>query len=294
MQLDELIITMFCRIDDFVKAHFPARQLRQRGPLPQLTDSEVITMEVVGEYLGLNTEKAMYQYFARHWRHFFPRLPDRSNFVRQCANTGWLKRRLLEHLSRAQDTFIQLVDSMPLQVCEFVRARRCRLFKGLASYGKWFGQTIYGFKLHLKLTMRGLVRAFTLTPAKTSDVTVVPELVEADRHGWLVGDKGYRSKPLAQQLLHDQQLVLHTPVRRNEKTPQLAPPALHQRLVGMRRLIETVNGQLEQQFHIKDVWARDLWHLTVRIVRKLLAHALCVLLNIQLGRASLKLKGLVA
>ena len=294
MQLDELIVTVFCRIDDVVKAHVPVRSLRQRGPLPHLADSEVITMELVGEYLGLNTEKAIYQYFTRHWRHFFPRLPDRSNFVRQCANTGGLKRRLLDALTRAEDTFIQLIDSMPLHVCEFVRARRCRLFRGQASYGKWFGQTIYGFKLHLKLTVRGLVRAFALTPAKTSDVTVVPELVEADHHGWVVGDKGYRSKPLAQQLWQAQQLVLHTPVRRNEKTPQLAPPALHHRLVGMRRLIETVNGQLEQQFQIKDVWARDLWHLTVRIVRKLLAHALCVLLNIQLGRDPLKLKGLVA
>ena len=141
----ELIITLFCQIDDFVKAQFPARRLRQRGPLPRLADSEVMTMEVVGEYLGLNTEKAIYQYFARHWRHFFARLPDRSNFVRQCAATGWLKRRFLDALTRAEDTFIQIIDSMPLHVFEFVRARRCRLFRGQASYG---------FKLHLKLTMR--------------------------------------------------------------------------------------------------------------------------------------------
>ncbi len=294
MQLDELIITMFCQVDDFVTTHFPARRLRQRGPLPHLSDSETMTMELVGEYLGLNTEKAIYQYFHRHWRHFFPRLPDRSNFVRQCAATGWLKHRFLNFLTRAEATFIQLIDSMPLQVCEFVRARRCRLFRGQASYGKWFGQTIYGFKLHLKLTGRGLVRAFALTPAKTSDVTVVPELVESDRHGWLVGDKGYRSKPLQQSLWQERQVMLHTPVRRNEKTPQLAPAALHQRLVGMRRLIETVNGPLEQQFHIKNVWARDLWHLMVRVVRKLLAHAMCVLLNLRLGRDPLKLKGLVA
>src|SRR3989338_1556351 len=184
-----------------------------------------MTMELVGEYLSLNTEKAIYQYFARHWRHFFPRLPDRSNFVGQCAATGWVKRRFLDALTQAEDTFIQLIDSMPLHVCEFVRARRCRLFRGQASYGKWFGQTIYGFKLHLKLTVRGLVRAFTLTPAKTSDVSVVPELVDSDRHGWVVGDKGYRSKPLSQQLLQEQQLVLHTPVRRNQKTPQRLPEA---------------------------------------------------------------------
>ena len=93
---------------------------------------------------------------------------------------------------------------MPLHVCEFVRLMRCRLFKGQASYGKWFGQTIYGFKLHLKLTVRGLVRAFALTPARTSDVRVVPELMETDRHGWVVGDKGYRSKPMKAQLLQEQ------------------------------------------------------------------------------------------
>ena len=108
MQLDELIITMFCQIDDVVKAQFPVRSLRHRGPLPHLSDSEVMTMEVVGEYLGLNTEKAIYQYFCRHGRHFFPRLPDRSNFVRQCAATLWLKRRFLDQLTRAEDTFIQL------------------------------------------------------------------------------------------------------------------------------------------------------------------------------------------
>ena len=195
MQLDELIMTIFCQTDDAVKAHVPVRSLRQRGPLPYLTDSEVITMELVGEYLSLNTEKAIYQYFARHWRHFFPRLPDRSNVVRQCAATGWIKRRLLDVVTRAEDTCIQLIDSRPLHVCEFVRARRCRLFRGQASYGKWFGQTISGCKLHLKLTVRGLVRAFTLTPAKTSDVTVVPELVEADHYGWLVGDTGTAPSP---------------------------------------------------------------------------------------------------
>ena len=129
--------------------------------------------------------------------------------------------------------------------------------------------------------MRGLGRAFTLTPAKTSEVPVVPELVEADRAGWLIGDKGYRSKPLTQQLLQEQ-------------PPQRLPEAAHKRLVGMRRLIETVNGQLEQQFQINAVWVRDLGHLTGRIVRKLRAHAFCVLLNIRLGRDPLKLKALVA
>ena len=78
------------------------------------------------------------------------------------------------------------------------------------------------------------------------------------------------------------------------RSSQLLPDAAHKRLVGIRHLIETVNSQLEQPFQIKDVWACDLWHLSVRIARKLLAHAFCVLLNLRLGRDPLKLKGLVA
>jgi hypothetical protein len=59
----------------------------------------------------------------------------------------------------------------------------------------------------------------------------------------------------------------------------------------MRRLIETVIGQLVERFSIEKVWARDLWHLTSRINRKLLAHTVCRWLNrhniepLQLGGA---------
>jgi hypothetical protein len=50
-------------------------------------------------------------------------------------------------------------------------------------------------------------------------------------------------------------------------------------LQRMRRLIETVIGQLVERFSIEKVWARDLWHLTSRINRKLLAHTVCRWLN---------------
>ena len=33
------------------------------------------------------------------------------------------------------------------------------------------------------------------------------------------------------------------------------------------------------KFNIEEVWARDHWHLTSRLNRKLLAHTLCVCLN---------------
>ena len=53
MDLDDFIITVFCRIDEAIPLVLDSQRLRERGPAPTLCDSEVVTMEVVGEYLGL-------------------------------------------------------------------------------------------------------------------------------------------------------------------------------------------------------------------------------------------------
>lgn len=74
MDLDTLIVTAFCLVDDALGAELAGRRLRRRGPQPVLYDAEVLTMEVVGEFLGLDQEKAIFSYFRRHYPHFFPAL----------------------------------------------------------------------------------------------------------------------------------------------------------------------------------------------------------------------------
>ena len=52
-------------------------------------------------------------------------------------------------------------------------------------------------------------------------------------------------------------------------------PAWVALLKRVRRLIETVIGQLAGRFNLERVHARDRWHLISRINRKLLAHTVC-------------------
>lgn len=52
MDLSPFIVTVFCLVDDWLEG----RKLRQRGPAPKLSDSEVLTMEIVGEYLSSVTK----------------------------------------------------------------------------------------------------------------------------------------------------------------------------------------------------------------------------------------------
>lgn len=293
MNLIDYIVNVFVMADDFCKIYFPARKLRSRGPLPKLADSEVIAMELVGEYLGLRTDEGIHHYFRRHWHHLFPNLPDRSNFVRQCANVWDVKQSFFEYLSGFQDHYLQILDSMPIEVCKFVRAKTSQQFKDSAAYGKWFGQTFFGYRLHLKITDIGIIRKFILAPANEHDIRYAEPLIAQDRGGWALADKGYRSKPLQQKLWQQRKMYFHTSVRRIDKKTSPLPRQTIRTLTGKRRLIETVAGQLEQRFGIKTTFARDLWHLMNRIIRKILSHTISVLLNIKMNIEPLRLRLLV-
>ena len=43
-------------------------RIRQRGPKPKLSDSEVLTIEVVGEFLNIDTDQELYTYFQHNYR----------------------------------------------------------------------------------------------------------------------------------------------------------------------------------------------------------------------------------
>lgn len=259
MVLMDYIVNVFVMADDFCETFFPARSLRARGPLPRLADSEVITMELVGEYLGFDTDERIYQYFDHHWWALFPQLPDRSNFVRrQCANLWHVKQCFFEFLSRSEDHYLQILDSVPIEVCKFVRSRTTQQFKETAAYGKWFGQTFFGYRHHLNITDIDLIRHFILAPANEHDITNAEPLLASDYFGWVLGDKGYRSMPLQRKLWEERKVYFHTSVRRRDKKDSPLPKQTIRTLTGKRRLIETVAGQLEQRFRIKTTFARDL------------------------------------
>ena len=52
-----LRLVVCCTVDDDLKT-LDLGRLRQRGPQPTLSDAEVITIEVVGEAWGFDTDRA--------------------------------------------------------------------------------------------------------------------------------------------------------------------------------------------------------------------------------------------
>ncbi len=64
-------------------------------------------------------------------------------------------------------------------------------------------------------------------------------------------------------------------------------------LSRLRYRIDTVFSQLTERYSVKRVWARDLWHLASRLLRKVLSHTVAFLLNHQLGNPPLQLSKLL-
>ena len=83
MDLSTFITAVFCLTDDWLKE----QRIRRRGPVPKLADSEVLTIEVVGEFLGIETDKGLYDHFRCHYAEWFPTLAKvhRTTFCRQAA-----------------------------------------------------------------------------------------------------------------------------------------------------------------------------------------------------------------
>jgi hypothetical protein len=116
-----------------------------------------------------------------------------------------------------------------------------------------------------------------------------PELVEKLR-GILLGDKGYM-RPALQKFLEHSDIYLQTPLRDNMQDTRSR--SFLKWLMSSRRLIETVIGQLTERFHIEKIRARDLWHQASRFWRKLLAHTVCIRINIERGNEPLQFDRLV-
>ncbi len=295
MNLDDFIIACFCLIDDLLPTVTGGKRLRQRGPMPKLLESEVITMELVGTYLGLSQDKEVYEYFRRHYAPFFPMLAQvhRTTFVRQAANLWKVKERLwmgIRDEVLAYDPTVAIVDSMPMPVCQFARAYRFRRFKGEARYGKdhTTRQTFYGFRLHVRLCLPGVITQLALTPANVPEGEVVLDLCEGTR-GQLLGDRNYWL-PRLKEVLRQRDIALIAPFRTAKHQPAHSwSPVLGR----VRYRIDTVFGQLTDRCHIKRVWARDTWHLCNRLLRMVLMHTVALLFHVQFDAPPLQLKRVV-
>lgn len=277
---------VFVVVDDTLKQIAPL--FRRPGPKPQCTDSELIAMCLIGECRSWHMETELLSCW-KEYQHLFPNIPSQSRFNRRRRNLmqamNLIRIVLLRSLDLSQDRQC-LIDSLPIPVVQFhlvpSSSGDWRAFQ--ATFGKAITkkQTFFGYRLHLLVTLSGVILDFELTPAHSSDLEAGFELLSEHSDLEVLGDKAYISAAIAAELWEKNHIALRTVPRANQKQ-QVSETFKHLHNT-IRQLIETVNGQLAGQFAIEKNFAHSFWGLCTRLYSKLTAHTLCIYLNRLLGK----------
>jgi hypothetical protein len=127
-----------------------------------------------------------------------------------------------------------------------------------------------------------------VAPANAHELSVLPEIAESTS-GMIVGDRNYHSPKIAEELA-GMGVELLAPYSSKKRDPAPKRSAF---LSGLRYRIDTVFSQLTERYSVKRVWARDMWHLASRLLRKVLSHTVAFLLNHQMGNPPLRLSKLL-
>jgi hypothetical protein len=283
---DDFCLWTYTIVDDICQRIQPL--LRRPGPAPTTcSDNELLTLALVGECRGWDMETNMLSEWNEH-RDLFPSLPSQSRFNRRRRNLALIfnivRQGVLELLDVAQDTYT-VIDSLPVVSFHLVPESTADWDVHGAAFGKCptKKQTSYGYKLHLLLTLGGVIVDFELAPANASDLSVGAELLAEHRALTVFGDKAYITR-VVQALLRCEQEVRLLALPRSNQQRQV-PRGVRQSVNRVRQIVETVNGQLTEQFNIEHNHAHSFRGLCTWLMTKLAAHTLRIYLNRLLGNA---------
>lgn len=175
-------------------------------------------------------------------------------------------------LGEGETVFV--VDSMPVPVCKNSRMGRskvCRQHADTAPDIGWSAvvkQYFFGYKLHLVITMEGVVHSLDLTPASVHDVRFLDDLKHSGLNNCiLLGDKGYLSSECSTDLFTTRRIRLYTPMRSDQKDYRRHPAVFSR----SRKRIETIFSQLCDHLMMKRNYAKSFNGLSARLVYKLAA-----------------------
>lgn len=280
---EDFILLVYTIIDDLYHQFVPTSVSQRRNvDTAKMSDSEIITLSICGELAGIDSENAWYSFVKRNYRHLFPRLCSRTRFNRTrraLLQVTELLRQKLTHSFPIPTSRYFVIDSFPLPVCKFGRARYCRSFRvDGANYGKCPSkkETYFGFKVHALITIEGYITAFEITPSSVDDREGLRDFAENHLCLTVLGDKGYTGEQLWEDM-QEKGICLMSLKPSNHKNNW--PKEVRQVIFRFRRRIETVFSQLSEQLNAEKVLAKSFRGLCTRLQNKILGHNLCMAFN---------------
>lgn len=288
---DTLLTALYVTIDDFVLTQ-PC--VSRPGPAPTLSRSEVVSLLVFSQWRRFASGRDFYRYAQRALRGCFPRLPDRSQFVRQAQHCADLLTACQRHLAQqlgAEQAPYQVLDLTPVPVRDAKR-RGSSWLDGQAALGHstrlgWF----FGFHLLLSVSPEGVITGFALAPGSAKEQPLTDTFLRARAAqtpratsvgafyaGAYVTDKGFEG-----MAPRGHQQVLTAP---KANSPQRWSKPWRQWLARRRQIVETVNEKLHNDCGLSRPRGRrhSLAGQFLHVAAACVLHNLLMTINLSLGR----------
>jgi Transposase DDE domain len=269
------IVTLFYDLDKFAVGFEPQmhRPLLEDGKAHRdrsgrMCLSEIMTIQILFHHSNYRTFKHFYlKHVCVHLRGEFPRLLSYNRFVEQIPRT-FMALTVFLQTRMGSCSGISFIDSTPLRVCHNQRINSHKVMADYAARGKTSTGWFYGFKLHLVINDQGELLNVCFTPGNVDDRKPVPKLSQ-QLAGKLVGDKGYISQDLFQQLF-GRGLQLITRIKSNMKNRLIL--LWDKLLLRKRAIVETVIDQLKNISQIEHSRHRGVINYFTEIVAGLIAY----------------------
>jgi hypothetical protein len=301
---ETLFLRLFCLIDDLYRLVAPDSVRHRPGAeRMKMSDSEIITLSVMQEGKSNDSELSFHRLVLKDYHHLFPDLVSRSRYHRRRKDLMGVQREMLRELMR-QARFAAawlIIDSAPITVAESGRWKSAQMsiWCAEAGYAPSKRQFFLGFRLHALVNEAGALCDFVLAPANTGERYVAEHLLgveaaweaEADVQRAVLADNGYCGDWLA-GLFGKHGGMLWFALRRSKRPGSPEEAALRAEQRGLRARVESVFSVLDDVFKVEETRACSAWGVMTRVVAKLLAYAVGMAVNEQLGRRATALKSL--
>jgi len=287
--LEEAITTLFCIIDDtYYRSLNP--EGRRHESLKKLSDSEVLTLALVQQLRGVESERSFLRDAQRFFSHLFPgvlglfpsSLHRRVRKLRRFLEP--LRRSILAELVGDPETMI--VDSTLLEILHPRQVSQSAGFDG-AAWVRWGSFSLYGVKVHMVCATNRVPISYELSAANVAEVRLTGELLE-EASGILVA-----KEDLARRLLGD--LAYQSEASERELAKHgIALVTERSRQYGVRQQVEIAFSSLKRVFGVDETLATTLTGLATRLAAKITAYTYAFYVNRLLGRPQGRMKDLWA
>ena len=281
-------VTKFGKILEICK-QFAGNRVNEKGNVarcgvvPTFSDLEVVALSLTSEAFGFDSENYLFNRLNKECPGVIPNLITRRQYNQRRKKTKSLGEEIRKAIARKIDSgeSVFCIDSKPVKVCQNARGKRCSIGKADIEHAPAWGYCAsqnmhyYGYKLHALCGITGVIHSYDMTAANVHDLYHLKDVKWEYHDCMILGDKGYLSAPIQQDLFQTANITLEVPYRLNQKNWR-QPSWAYKRF---RKRIETIFSQLNDHFMMIRNYAKQPEGLFTRMAAKVAAFTMMQYFN---------------